>query len=193
MQPSCIVTSMNSSFFVSGVPCTGKTWLGNWLQENEGFHHVDAEKDNGRDLDTFGIHKEWDMVAQTGRAEAIATKISTLSNPVILNWGFPMSYMYFVRALQVAGMPAWWIRADPRQARVAFTARGSSDVQRFDHQIGAINQNLLLIELVFGERIIEGLTANGAQRHPSDLWLEIKLREQGACTQPSAAKDPSDE
>lgn len=179
--------SMNSSFFVSGVPCTGKTWLGSWLQENEGFQHVDAEKDKGRDLDTLGIHEEWDMVVQTGRAEALARKISTLSNPVILNWGFPLSYMYFVRALQVAGIPAWWIRADPSQARDAFTIRGGINVQCFDKQIGDINRNLLLIELVFGERIIEGLTASGVQRHPSELWSEIKLREQGACTQPSVA------
>ncbi len=164
---------MKSTFFISGVPCTGKTWLGNWLCENEGFEHVDAEKNGGRDLDTIGIHQEWDFVASTGRADYLAAKIATLPKPVVLNWGFPMSYLYFVRALQVAGIGTWWIRADPRLARNAFIARGGINVENFDRQIGDINRNLSLIDLVFGKRIIDGLRKNGEQRPPSELWAEM--------------------
>ncbi|MEO5913567.1 MAG: hypothetical protein ABIS50_05005 [Luteolibacter sp.] len=167
---------MKSSFFVSGVPCTGKTWLGNWLFENEGFEHVDAEKNGGRDLDTVGIHHEWDSVASEGRADNLARKIAALPKPVVLNWGFPMSYLYFVRALQVAGIETWWIRADPQLARDAFISRGGINVACFDRQIGDINRNIALIELVFGTRIIDGLTTNGEQRHPSELWSEMNQK-----------------
>jgi hypothetical protein len=171
---------MNSSFFVSGVPCTGKTWLGCWLAENEGFGHADAEKNEGRDLDTLGIHGEWDSVVNTGTADDLSRKVATLSMPLVLNWGFPMCYMYFVRALQVAGIETWWIRAEPALARGAFVARGGIDVQNFDRQIAAINRHRFLIELVFGERIIEGLTVTGEQRHPSDLWEEITRKRTNA-------------
>ncbi|MBI5821134.1 MAG: hypothetical protein HZA88_19360 [Verrucomicrobia bacterium] len=164
---------MKSAVFVSGVPCTGKTWLGDWLSQERGFHHVDAEKNGGADLDAVGIHREWDLAINTGRAEDLTKKIATLSKPVVLNWGFPMCYLYFVRALQVAGIETWWIRADPTLAREAFVKRGKIDVKCFDNQMSDIIRHLLLIEFLFDDHIIGGLNADGSQRHPEVIWNEM--------------------
>ena len=65
-QIGSITEKMIRSLFISGVPCTGKTWLGSWLAEHEGFIHVDAEKNNGSDLDKAGIPHEWDLALKSG-------------------------------------------------------------------------------------------------------------------------------
>lgn len=170
------VKAMKPPIFVSGVPCTGKSWLGSWLSKERGFHHVDAEKNHGADLDALGIHHEWDLALSTGRAEALGEKVAKLPNPVLLNWGFPMSCLYFVRALQVAGIETWWIRADPALARKAFIERGGIDVKCFDKQMGDIERHSHLLEFVFGDHIVDGLRNDGTQRHPEELWHEISER-----------------
>jgi hypothetical protein len=167
---------MLRSLFIAGVPCTGKTWLGSWLAEHEGFIHVDAEKNHGSDLDKAGIHDEWDLALKSGRADELAEKIQGLTKPVVLNWGFPPSYLYFVRALQVAGIDTWWIHAKRDLARDAFSKRCGIDLRCFDRQMGEIERHWLLLELVFDNRTIEGLDDEGKQRHPQDLWQEIRSR-----------------
>ena len=164
---------MKPAFFVSGVPCTGKTWLGSWLSQERGFHHVDAEKNNGADLDAVGIRHEWNLTISTGRAEDLTKKIAALSKPVVLNWGFPMCYLYFVKALQVADIETWWIQTDPPLARKAFIERGGIDVKYFDKQMSDIVRHSLLLEFLFGDHVVEGLKADGTQRHPKDLWNEM--------------------
>ena len=54
--------------FIAGVPATGKSLLGQWLAENHGYIHIDAERDGGADLDRVGIHNKWDDLISTGRA-----------------------------------------------------------------------------------------------------------------------------
>jgi hypothetical protein len=167
---------MTRALFIAGVPCTGKTWLGSWLADNEDFIHIDAEKNHGSDLDAAGIHDEWNLALQSGRADGFARKIQELTKPVILNWGFPVSYLYFVRALQVAGIDTWWIHAESAPARSAFLKRGGIPLSCFDRQMSEIEKHWFLMELVFEGRIIRGLNDEGSQRLPKDLWQEMKSR-----------------
>jgi hypothetical protein len=39
-----------------------------------------------------------------------------------------------------------------------------------------INGHWLLVERLFGGRMIDGLDANGSQRKPEDLWAEITAK-----------------
>jgi hypothetical protein len=159
--------------FIAGVPATGKSWLGRWLAENHGYVHIDAERDNGADLDRAGVHPEWDDLLSTGRATKFVRAIKSLQDPVVVNWGFPTRYLYVVRALQVERIPAWWFNAPRSLARNAFIARPGIDVVCFDRQMNDIEREWLLIEFVFKPRIVEGLHLDGSQRTPEEIWREI--------------------
>jgi hypothetical protein len=142
------------------------------------FSHVDAEKNNGAGFDTLGIHTEWDQVIAKGRAERLAAATEGLSQPVVINWGFPPNYLYVVRAMQVAGMGVWWIHANREAARSAFIRRGGIDPRSFEQQMDQIDQHWLIIEHIFSGRIIDGLNPSGEQRHPEEMWAEISSRGQ---------------
>src|ERR1051326_6760199 len=106
---------MKRHLFLGGVPATGKTWLGTWLS-GHGYIHIDAEVDGGIDFDRVGIHSEWNDVIGTGRAEAFLAVAEELNQPVVINWGFPVEYLYVVSALRAVGFEAWWIGGDRRCA-----------------------------------------------------------------------------
>lgn len=163
--------------FLAGVPATGKTRLGAWLSDH-GYIHIDAEVDGGIDFDRLGIHAEWNDVLATGRAGAFGTAVQALNQPVVINWGFPVEYLYVVSALRAAAFDAWWIGGDRRHARDAYVKRsldgGGPHPSNFDPQMDAIERHWLLIESVFNHRIVTGLAPDGSHRHPSEIWAEIE-------------------
>jgi hypothetical protein len=120
---------LHHNLFVAGVPATGKSWLGQWLAQKHGYVDVDAERAGGEDFDRAGIHSEWDDLISAGRAPKLVTAIARLSNPVIIDWGFPTRFLYVVCALQAEGVQTYWIHAERHLARQAFINRGGIDVQ----------------------------------------------------------------
>ena len=161
------------NLFIAGVPATGKSWLGQWLADEHGYIHIDAERDAGADFDCVGVHSEWDELISTGRASKFVNAIRRLPNSVVLNWGFPTRYLYVVRALQVEGFCVWWFHAPRNLARRAFVARGGIDPSYFDKQMADIEREWILIKYVFGPCIVEGLRSDGSQRTPEEIWREI--------------------
>ena len=163
----------SETLFVAGIPATGKSWLGQWLAENHGYIHIDAEKDHGADFDKAGIHTEWDDLIARGRADRFVSAVLKLSKPVVVNWGFPTGYLYVVSALQAEGICAWWFQAQSKLAREAFLRRGGIDPSFFDKQMDDIEGQWLLIASVFGSHIVEGLRPDGSQRTPEQIWRDI--------------------
>src|SRR2546430_4803190 len=163
---------MTEHLFVAGVPATGKTWLRCWLAE-EGYIHIDAEKNEGGDFDRVGLHRTWDHLIGTRQALPFIKAANALGKPVVVNWGFRLCYLYVVAALQAEGVAAWWLDAERDQARAAFVARGGIDVACFDHQMNDIEREWPAISSVFGKRVVHGLRQDGTQRTPEEIWVDI--------------------
>ena len=171
---------MARKLFISGVPATGKTWLSSWLADTQGYVHIDAEKEHGADLDRTNLHREWDELLGTGKANKFMAAAERLKRPLVLNWGFPMRYLMAVTALQEAGVELWWLHADRDQARTAFIEREEKKpeheripVECFDRQMDEIEQHWSEIEHIFGTNMVDGLKPDGSQRDPPELWAEI--------------------
>jgi hypothetical protein len=123
---------MDTGLFVAGVPATGKSWLAQWLAANQGYLHIDAEKNGGADFEQAGIHKEWDELIRRGRADKFVRAVGKVRKPVVINWGFPVRFLYIVSALQTEGFSAWWLQAPRQIARNAFVKRGGIALAAFD-------------------------------------------------------------
>ena len=174
---------MPLNLFISGVPATGKTWLGNWLAQTRGYVHIDAEKNRGADLDRENLHREWKELLDTGRANNFIIAAERLKRPFVINWGFPMRYLSAVDALRRAGVDLWWLHADRGQARTALIEREKKKpeheripVECFDRQMDEIEQHWSRIEQIFGKNMVDGLKPDGSQRPPDKLWAEIDAR-----------------
>jgi hypothetical protein len=178
---------MSSHLFIAGVPCTGKSLLGNWLEAEREYFHVDAERDGGTDFDRAGFHREWDELIATGLPNAFLTAADRVKKPIVLNWGFPLfpcSYVFVVPALQSGNFSAWWFNGDRGQARTGFIKRESKkpvsrriSVDLFDHQMNQIERHRFLLEKLFGDNVINGLRQDGSQRSAEDIWKEITERD----------------
>jgi len=171
---------MQRILFISGVPATGKTWLGEWLVKEQGYIHIDAEKNNGADFDRLNLHREWDELVGVGRAHNFMAAVQRIGRPLVLNWGLPMRFLKVVAALKAEGVEVWWLRADRAQARAAFIEREKKKpeqeripVECFDRQMDEIEKHWLRTEGLFGKNIVEGLNPDGSQRRPEEIWAEI--------------------
>jgi hypothetical protein len=168
---------------ISGVPCTGKSLLGSYLADEQGYIHIDAERDNGADFDRAGIHREWDEFLGTGRVQIFVDAAARLGKPIILNWGMPMNFLPIVPALQAAGIGTWWLCADRALARIAFIERENKKPEReripvecFDAQMDEIEGHWSQIQEIFGKNMLQGLRPDGSQRPAAELWNEISAR-----------------
>lgn len=160
--------------FVAGIPATGKSWLGNWLEDRQGYVHIDAERDGGARFDRINSRAGWEHLVQVGHADLFMAAVARSQRPVVLNWGFPTQRLYVVSALKAAGIRPFWLGADREHARAAFIDRGGIDVQFFDRQMDDIDREWLRIQEVFGARVIQGLDSRGRQRLPGQLWAAIR-------------------
>ena len=168
------------ALFISGVPATGKTWLGEWMAQTQGYIHIDAEKNGGIDFDRANLHREWNELVTTGRADNFMAAAQRLGKPIVLNWGLPMKFLRVAGILQAAGVGVWWLRADRAQARTTFIERESKrpeqkriPIECFDRQMDEIEQHWSEIEHIFGTNMVDGLKPDGSQRDPAELWAEI--------------------
>ena len=126
---------------ISGVPATGKTAFGDWLQNEKSFLHLDIEK----------IQKIPDV-----------NDLIKLSRPVVMTWGFDpqQKELQIVGGLKNLGVSLWWFTAETSIAREFFMRRGG-DVRLFDYQMSRLRQESGKIEELWSPNIVETLNSAG--------------------------------
>lgn len=156
---------------ISGIPASGKSHFGRWLEKEKLFIHIDAEKDGK--IKKLGLEQSWGYCFSHRNATPFLKAVQGLNNPVVFNWGFPVSCLPVINILKRAGFKIWWFDADYDVARAEFIKRGDVPVQRFDIQVPAITQNWAAIETVFSRNIIRTLEADGTRLNPEDIYKRI--------------------
>jgi hypothetical protein len=168
---------MQKLILVTGVPATGKTWLGNWLAEVHDFVHINLEHDDAIHLDLLGVRDEWEQLTRTGRGDHFVAALRRLAKPVIISWGFPVHCLYIVQALKTSGVAVWWLTGERHHARRAYVARylrgEGPHPANFNQQMDQIDQHWLLIQSVVADQLITALRADGTQETPQELWRQM--------------------
>jgi hypothetical protein len=155
---------MTRLVLLSGVPAAGKSHFGAWLERHHHFLHLDVEKE-GR-LKSVGLDGSWAAVFATGDVGPFLSALRATRRSVLVNWGFPVSCLPIVQALERHGVVLWWFDADPQQAKAEFTRRGDVSLVAFERQMAAIAAHWTAIEAVFSPNIVTTLAADG-RRTPS--------------------------
>lgn len=153
---------------LSGVPATGKSTFGNWLEEAKGYLHVDAERD-GR-LQELGVHECWAEVFTSFDATEFVKRLKGMNNEVVFNWGFPTQFADVARALQNAGLEPWWFDADHVVARRLFLNRGGIPIADFDRFVSDLKRDWPKIEPIFQPRIVKTLSDDGLYMSPNKIY-----------------------
>jgi hypothetical protein len=115
---------------ITGIPGTGKTTIGDYLQEKYGFIHLDVEKI----IFSHG-NNSWQFLIDT------ISKAKELNLNTVITWGFmPGQDNNLVFELQKMGAKMIWFDGNRQAAEKAFVARGTVSKLDFDKQMGQINK-----------------------------------------------------
>src|SRR6202035_927008 len=133
--------------FLAGIPASGKSHFGAWLEATHGFVHIDAEIVGGK-LDQLGLHGVWDSSLTAENCSAFVEAAQALGSAIVLNWGFPTRHLPFVRTLKGSGFAMWWFDGSVPKARAEYLRLGKAE-RDFDMQVAAIEIARREIDAVF--------------------------------------------
>ena len=119
---------------LSGLPATGKSEFGRYLAREHGFAHYDLEC-----YPRGWPHPELMGVWGSDR-KAFVRQIRQNHDRVVLDWGFPVRCLSWVKQLQDQDVHLIWSNGDVNRAREKFVQRGGIEGSQFDKQIREIQQ-----------------------------------------------------
>ena len=146
------------NILVAGIPGSGKTTYCQWLEREKGFLHLDFDElsqENGTELKLA----LFDCLRHT--AERFLHAISTLEQPIAIDWGFPPGYLTLVKLFRLNGFAIWWFDGDRDAAKASFIQRGTPDrsLEAFAAQLKSIEQDWPQIQEAFEDNIIYSVSA----------------------------------
>ncbi len=156
---------------ISGIPASGKSFFGHWLESKHSYVHVDIEQISCRQR--LGLEQVWCGLSSPNGAGSLVKALKALGSRVVLNWGFPPDCLPIIERIKLSSFSAWWFDADCDQARRIFEQRDTVPLDRFCDQMDRIWCNRERIEAVFAPNIITTLDATGAQLSPEDIWARM--------------------
>jgi len=154
-----VVLMAEPVLLLSGIPGSGKSTFGRWLQERRGFAHVDMEADG---LDAHDLRRAWQVFLGDPSSRDFCRQLFSLPRPVALDWGFPVTCLPLVRALQQQGIRAWWFTGDRLFARINFQTAKKSDPRLFDRQYADISAHWSEISPMFADRVVRTIRQDGS-------------------------------
>jgi hypothetical protein len=141
---------------ISGVPCCGKTFFGDWLRDQHGFAHANLEE---RAMPNALPIPSPDMTVELPRW------LASVATHVVVTWGFPPNAYCLdkITRFQDAGFTPWWFAAEYNVARARYVAlHGQQKTEEsFDPQIQLLEQAQAELTAIYQNYSIETLTAAG--------------------------------
>jgi hypothetical protein len=150
---------------LSGIPATRKSSFARYLSREHHFAHYDLEC-HPKGWPHPELKQIWDI-----DRKSFVEQLRTLHKLVVLDWGFPVHCVAWVKELQGCDVKLIWFDSDIDRARQEFVQRGGIDPARFEEQVSAIKAadyptslNCLTVRVV---------TASGVFLHPSEIERSI--------------------
>jgi hypothetical protein len=147
------VSSMK--FIISGMPCCGKTYFGDWLRDMHGYTHINLE---------VRITEQGSVLPPTLYVQ-MPQWLASLSSRVVVTWGYkPVNKGFeFMRQFEAAGFTPWWFDTAPALSRQHFIMRdGEAETRRdFEPLMEKLLESVPLISATYRERRIVTLDENG--------------------------------
>lgn len=123
--------STSKLLLITGIPGTGKTDIGNYLQKNHSFKHLEIE--NILATNRFG--PDW-----FGKVEQIISESRSKNQNLVITWGFlPAQDHQKVMYLRKLGMVLIWFDGDKQAARRNFSRLGTEPEAEFEKALGRIS------------------------------------------------------
>jgi adenylate kinase family enzyme len=123
------MNSLTRSLLIAGIPGTGKTTVGQALENDYDFVHLDFEKLNVNEF----IATDFEVLSECG-------------SRVVITWGFvpATTEIAAIKKLRQKGFALVWFDGNRKAARRDFIKRGDVPADLLDLQLARINQSRVL-------------------------------------------------
>jgi shikimate kinase len=157
---------------IAGVPATGKTFMGDYMENNLGFKHFDVENMKEEDAREINIRNLFCEV----NIDQFIKEIGSDSD-IVITWGFvcdDQRSLSIIKKLQENGFKFIWFFAEESLARIAFLKRKEEEnwgnIDDFNTQMNRIKK--LDLNIFNDYVIIETMNDNGRKKE-SEIVTEI--------------------
>lgn len=142
---------------ISGLPGSGKTHFVEWLGA---FDWVTLFNDHPG---TTSLDQLWAERYQYDGFGHFERALSSVSSPLVLEYGFHASHWAQIEELQRRGFSPWWFDGDRTAAKLAWCDRWKAmqpDVGWWEMQIAAIDRESAHLWRVYGKSMIRTVEAD---------------------------------
>ncbi len=160
-----------SSLFLAGVPATGKSSFGNWLEEQKDYLHLDFDEEDIVQQQGFG--QEQQLLWHQHQIEPLLQALIARHQPIVLTWGFAPHFLPTVTHMLTWGFVPIWFTAARDTARQAFIQRGRIDVKYFDQYMALMTPLEQEIIAVFGGHVLQPLQDDGTRLPFSAIYAQL--------------------
>lgn len=152
------------TLFISGIPATGKTTLGNFLQDKHNFTHLDLTYPEKSEIQPEEIKELQDKLNTFQRSD----------KDLVITWGFGpqiLPHQEAVKLILDQGAKMIWLDGNQETAIAVFMKRGGMSENSFNQQMDQISN----VDIVgkYNSLIINVFDVNGKFRNIKEIAEEI--------------------
>lgn len=159
------------SLLIAGIPATGKSTFGDWLEGQQSYLHLDFDEEDRVAQRGFGTEQQLLWHHQQG--EPLRQALLARHQPIVITWGFAPQFLPTVRHIVTWGLVPVWFTAMPAVARQAFIARGGIDVRFFDQYLALLAPHEAELMTIFGSHSVRPLSDDGARLACSTIYQDV--------------------
>lgn len=118
-----------NKILITGVPGTGKTTIGDFLEMNHDFRHINMELDEGMQL--------------IKNSQQLVSILASQTEKIVITWGFPPNQNAVDRVRVIRDnmeFKLYWFDGDRRASRRAFNDRGTVSEHMLNEQLKGIRE-----------------------------------------------------
>lgn len=143
---------------ISGIPGTGKTFIGNYLEEHYGFQHTDLESQAGRATRDLLQRKQF---------KKFLREVSNLGNLNVLTFGYPPEWLHLVEQIARRGVKTIWFDAPILFSRKYWHPEFGEDPISYNLQLSKIIDNHESLNTFYANRKICVCSVHGDEFLPA--------------------------
>ncbi len=153
---------------IVGIPGTGKTTIGNYLQNKRGYEHIDMESGDN-------------ILKAYKRPEQFICRLKNISGDLVVTWGFvPIDqFIDLIRELKILGFKVIWFDGNREFSKQSFIARNKEQGQEFLEksmgdlrvQMDKINESKVIERI--DPKIVDTFNPDGTFKSHEDIVSDI--------------------
>lgn len=161
---------MKKIITISGIPGTGKSTFGKWLEKEKGFIYWDLEHET---LEELGERTNLGFEGESNIGSFLI-KMNSINNVGVIDWGFdPEIGLEIIQNLKKNGIDIWWFDGDRNAARDSFKNRGDVSEELLDIQMKKIERCWGKIEGLYGDNIIKVIEKGPKYTSPNIIYKKM--------------------